>query len=219
MSLKALMTLLAGLVFSHALFAASSSLQIPRPYVIHLLDGRAVSVNRLTAPRQLELTPGEHQLVLRFEASYRERGESRLISGEPLVITLRAAEAGALRLDFKAPRSYDEAQHFLERQPVRLLDLKSQRPWPAQIFVLPKQAGLQIGRDYQAELLTLGKAFGQPAPQPSSHPSGAPGADAPPQVPPLNGNNAPTLERLKYWYNRADPPTRKQFQHWIRSQP
>jgi len=219
MSLKALMALLMGLLFSHALFAANGSLQIPRPYVIHMLDGAPFKRDLLSRTRELHLAPGEHQLVLRFEGSYSGRGESRLISGEPLVINFQASDNTALRLDFAYPHSYPEAERFLERQPVRLINLATRRPWPAEIFVMPKREGLQIGRNYQAELVALGKAFGQQS-------QARPGTSAPPSTeaapatnPPLNDNNAQALEMLKYWYNRADPQTRKVFQHWIISQP
>lgn len=221
MSFKALMTLFLGLLFSQALFAANGSLQIPRPYVVHLLDGAPLKQHLPSRTRELSLSPGPHQLVLRFEGSYSGRGESRLISGEPLVINFRAADNGALSLDFTYPRSYAEAERFLERQSVRLLNLNTRRAWPAEIFVMPKKEGLQIGRNYQAELVALGKAFGQPSqalPLASARPR--PRSEAVPATnPPLNDNNAQALEMLKYWYNRADPQTRKAFQHWIISQP
>jgi len=219
MSFKALMALLMGLLFSHALLAANVSLQIHRPYVVHMLDGAAFKRDLLSRTSELHLAPGDHQLVLRFEASYRAGGESRVISGDPLVINFRADDNHPLLLDFAAPRSYAEAEHFLEQQPVRLINLATRRPWPAEIFIMPKREGLQIGRNYQAELVALGKAFGQQSqaqPGTSAPPSTEP---APTKNPPLNDNNAQALEMLKYWYNRADPQTRKAFQHWIISQP
>jgi uncharacterized protein YccT (UPF0319 family) len=89
----------------------------------------------------------------------------------------------------------------------------------ADIFELPKKEGLQIGRDYQEELLALGKAFQQPV----INDDGSVSVNGKSQ--PMNmkdavsgSKNLQSLEMLKYWYNRADPQARKAFQHWIITQ-
>ena len=84
---------------------------------------------------------------------------------------------------------------------------------------MPKKEGLQIGRDYQEELLALGKAFQQPV----INEDGSISVDGKIQTIDMKnavsgGKNLQSLEMLKYWYNRADPQARKAFQHWIITQ-
>ena len=87
---------------------------------------------------------------------------------------------------------------------------------------MPKKEGLQIGRDYQAELLAMGKGFQQAPAEVALATTAAVAATA---VPDAKSNaqgsvdkNAQTIEMLKYWYTQADAETRKNFQHWIISQ-
>jgi uncharacterized protein YccT (UPF0319 family) len=100
-----------------------------------------------------------------------------------------------------------------------LIDRNSKAVKTAHIFELPKKEGLQIGRDYQEELLALGKAFQQPVINEDGSISvngTTQKANDPTAV--VGNKNLQSLEMLKYWYNRADPQARKAFQHWIITQ-
>ena len=194
---------------------ASATLAIPQPYIVYLLDGKAVKNELLDNKQSLPLAKGKHQLVIRFEGSFRDQGENRLISGEPVVYSLDIAGNESLALEFTYPRDYRAAEQYLKKQQLKLVDTKTGKEVKADYFVMPKKEGLQIGRNYQEELESMGKAFAQSA---ASVPVATAAAAA--TVTATNGltGQDQSLEMLKYWYLKADSKTRKDFQHWIISQ-
>lgn len=198
---------------------AAATLAIPHPYIVYLLDGKAVKNELLDNKQKLPLTKGKHQLVIRFEGSFRDQGENRLISGEPVVYALDIAGNESLTLAFDYPRDYRAAEQYLKDQQLKLVDTKSGKEVKADYFVMPKKEGLQIGRNYQEELESMGKAFAQSA---DSVPveTAAVAATATTTAKTANGltGQDQSLEMLKYWYLKADTKTRKDFQHWIISQ-
>lgn len=194
---------------------ASATLAIPQPYIVYLLDGKAVKNELLDNKQSLPLAKGKHQLVIRFEGSFRDQGENRLISGEPVVYSLDIAGNESLALEFTYPRDYRAAEQYLKNQQLKLVDTKTGKEVKADYFVMPKKEGLQIGRNYQEELESMGKAFAQSA---ASVPVATAAAAATVTATnDLTGQDQ-SLEMLKYWYLKADSKTRKDFQHWIISQ-
>ena len=191
----------------------SATLAIPQPYIVYLLDGKAVKNELLDDKQSLPLAKGKHQLVIRFEGSFRDQGENRLISGEPVVYSLDIAGNESLALEFTYPRDYRAAEQYLKNQQLKLVDTKTGKEVKADYFVMPKKEGLQIGRNYQEELESMGKAFAQSA-------ASVPVATAAAAATATNGltGQDQSLEMLKYWYLKADSKTRKDFQHWIISQ-
>ncbi len=85
------------------------------------------------------------------------------MTAEPLVINFTAADNQKLVLDYKKPRNEAEAKLFVKEQKVALKDKSSNQVVASEQFVLPKVEGFQLTRDYQQELLNMGKAFNQPA--------------------------------------------------------
>lgn len=217
MRLSIVLTLILGLFPLTAAWAADAFIRISRPYVVYLLDGSPLKSSQLSSARQLALSPGKHQLVVRFESSYRKGSDVQLVSGEPLVFDFALKGGEQLTLAFKRPHSAREAHRFLAHQQVSLQHKDSGAVFPARVFVMPKKEGLQIGRDYQAELVAMGRAFGQPAlqPQPPAS-SNTPSSAISTQNSGAIDNQA--LEMLKYWYSKADPETRRAFQYWVISQ-
>ena len=83
-------------------------------------------------------------------------------------------------------------------------------------FIMPKVGGFQLTRDYQQELLKMGKAFNQPATVAVSSAAVMAAASAPVEVAPSKAQSNPeALTQLQSWYNRADAETRKAFQIWV----
>lgn len=195
------------------LTAFSATFEIPRPYVLLLLDGQPAKGSMVNSKQQVTLGAGQHQLVLQFEGSFRDHSESRLIRGEPVVFNLKAKTDDQLTIQFAYPRNFQEAERYLKLQELKVINHNGQPANQVDYFVLPTKEGLQIGRDYQQELTDMGKAFQQTsmptaaAAAPNAQSSSAPVA-----------KNVQTLEMLKYWYNQADSKTRKDFQHWVISQ-
>jgi len=202
--------------------AYAATIEIPRPYVVYLQDGKSATSSALNAERKVNLSAGAHQLVIRFEGSFKDQSDTRLLSGEPVVINLDLKGDEALAIQFTYPRNYRAAEQFIAQQKLTFVDTKTGTPVAIDHFVMPKKDGLQIGRDYQAELLTMGKGFQQ---VPAEVALATTAAVAAAVVPDAKSNaqgsvdkNVQTLEMLKYWYAQADAETRKNFQHWIISQ-
>lgn len=194
---------------------AETTVTVPRPYATYLVDGKSYKAN----DADVKLPAGEHQLVIRFEGNYSKKNSIDLVSGEPLVINFKTD--GQEQLTFALPqlREASQARSFLKQQKLQLIDRNSKAVKTIDIFELPKKEGLQIGRDYQEELLALGKAFQQPLINEDGSISVNGNSQQSAANTSISGNkNLQSLEMLKYWYNRADPQARKAFQHWIITQ-
>lgn len=219
LSTKLLLPFLLGWFASFCVSAADAHFSVPRPYVIYLFDGAPLKQQLLSEKRHLPLAPGRHQLVVRFENSYKNANDTDLIAGEPVVLDFTVKGDEALTLAFDYPRTLRAAQNFLQTQPVTLVD-GAGKPFPAEIKVMPKKEGLQIGRDYKEELMALGWSYDSlPLPEKSSQAAASTTAATAASVNTTvtSSDNKP-LEALKQWYRQADPATRKAFQHWIISQ-
>lgn len=194
---------------------ANTVVTVPRPYTTYLVDGKSYKAN----DADIKLPAGEHQLVIRFEGNYSKKESIDLISGEPLVVNFKTDGHEQLTFNLPKLRESQQAKAFLKNQNLQLITSDSKTVKAADIFELPKKEGLQIGRDYQEELLTLGKAYQQPVIDDDGSISingKTQKIDAKDAV--SGDKNLQSLEMLKYWYNRADPQTRKAFQHWVVSQ-
>lgn len=210
---------------------AATAIAIPHPYVAYLLDGKPVSNDLFSSRSSLTLSPGPHQLVIRFEGTFKDQSESRLLSGEPVVINLVTKQDQQLAIEFSYPRSYSAAEQYLKQQKLQFIDQSTGHAVKADYFVMPKKEGLQIGRNYQEELIAMGKAFAQPAAQTAAPQAtaqavaGTAAVAAAAQITPQTtakgqtlDKNTQALEMLKYWYNQANGDTRKAFQYWVISQ-
>ncbi|MBQ8707378.1 MAG: DUF2057 domain-containing protein [Succinivibrionaceae bacterium] len=154
---KKLLAAVAGTVMlSNAVWAGE--LEIPRPYVLYYLDGGKPS-SVFKTDSTVTLTQGPHQVVVRFEGAYRDAGDTKLISAEPVVINMNVpSDDKNYKLMFKYPRSYAKAKEYVKHPTVYIVDEKGDTV-DAEIFVLPHRDGLQIGRDYLREIKDLGKEY------------------------------------------------------------
>jgi uncharacterized protein YccT (UPF0319 family) len=194
---------------------ANTVVTVPRPYTTYLVDGKSFKAN----DADIQLSAGEHQLVIRFEGNYSKKDSIDLVSGEPLVVNFKTDGKEQLTFDLPKLRESQQAKAFLKDQKLQLITTNSKAVKTANIFQLPKKEGLQIGRDYQEELLALGKAYQQPVINDDGSISingKTQKIDAKDTV--SGDKNLQSFEMLKYWYNRADPQARKAFQHWVISQ-
>jgi len=202
-------------LFVSGVVFADTTLIVPRPYVTYLVDGKA----HKNGGDSIKLSEGEHQVVIRFEGNYSTKSNIDLVSAEPLVVNFKTNGKEQLTFDLPIIRDVVRANQFVKAQNLHLIDQKTKAIKEASIFILPKKEGLQIGRDYQEELLALGKAFQQPMINEDGTISAANETQLTNKaVVATDNKQIQTLEMLKYWYNRADPQTRKAFQHWIISQ-
>ncbi|MGL4480523.1 MAG: YccT family protein, partial [Aeromonas veronii] len=186
------------------------------PYVVQLIDGQAINPSLLDNTKKFPLSVGKHQLVVAFEGNYSNRDEIKLVTAEPLVLNFTAADNQQLVLDYKKPRNEAEAKQFVKDQKVALKDKVSGQQVSSEQFVMPKVEGFQLTRDYQQELINMGKAFNQPKAVAVSSAAVMAAASAPVQIAPSKAQSNPeALTQLQNWYNKADAETRKAFQIWV----
>ncbi|MBE8736426.1 DUF2057 domain-containing protein [Aeromonas veronii] len=215
MKLTVLVPALAGLLWAGSAFA-DAQLEVTTPYVVQLIDGQSINPKLLDKTSTFPLSAGKHQLVVAFEGNYSSRNEIKLVTAEPLVLNFTAADNQQLVLDYKKPRNEVEAKQFLKDQKVTLKDKVSGQQVSSEQFVMPKVEGFQLTRDYQQELINMGKAFNQPKAVAVSSAAVMAAASAPVQVAPSKAQSNPeALTQLQNWYNKADAETRKAFQIWV----
>ncbi|MFQ1648360.1 DUF2057 domain-containing protein [Aeromonas veronii] len=215
MKLTVLVPALAGLLWAGSALA-DAQLEVTNPYVVQLIDGQAINPSLLDNTKKFPLSVGKHQLVVAFEGNYSNRDEIKLVTAEPLVLNFTAADNQQLVLDYKKPRNEAEAKQFVKDQKVALKDKVSGQQVSSEQFVMPKVEGFQLTRDYQQELINMGKAFNQPKAVAVSSAAVMAAASAPVQVAPSKAQSNPeALTQLQNWYNKADAETRKAFQIWV----
>ncbi|MBL0456129.1 DUF2057 domain-containing protein [Aeromonas enteropelogenes] len=215
MKLTVLVPALAGLLWAGSALA-DAQLEVTNPYVVQLIDGQSINPKLLDKTSDFPLSAGKHQLVIAFEGNYSKRNEINLITAEPLVINFTAADNQQLVLDYKKPRNETEAKQFIKDQKVVLKDKASGQVVASEQFVMPKVEGFQLTRDYQQELINMGKAFNQPKAVAVSTAAVMAASSAPLQVAPSKAmSNPEALTQLQNWYNKADAETRKAFQIWV----
>ncbi|MGY1510111.1 YccT family protein [Aeromonas hydrophila] len=215
MKLTVLVPALAGLLWAGSALA-DAQLEVTNPYVVQLIDGQSINPKLLDKTNTFPLKAGKHQLVVAFEGNFSSRSDIKLVTAEPLVINFTAADNQKLVLDYKKPRNEAEAKQFVKEQKIALKDKSSNQVVASEQFVLPKVEGFQLTRDYQQELLNMGKAFNQPATVAVSTAAVMAANSAPVQVAPSKAQSNPeALTQLQNWYNKADAETRKAFQIWV----
>ncbi|MGL4923679.1 YccT family protein [Aeromonas sp. 30P] len=215
MKLTVLVPALAGLLWAGSALA-DAQLEVTNPYVVQLIDGQSINPKLLDKTSIFPLSVGKHQLVVAFEGNYSSRSDIKLVTAEPLVLNFTAADNQQLVLDYKKPRNEAEAKQFVKEQKVALKDKVSGQQVSSEQFVMPKVEGFQLTRDYQQELINMGKAFNQPKAVAVSSAAVMAAASAPVQVAPSKAQSNPeALTQLQNWYNKADAETRKAFQIWV----
>ncbi|MCF5853579.1 MULTISPECIES: DUF2057 domain-containing protein [Aeromonas] len=215
MKLTVLVPALAGLLWAGSALA-DAQLEVTTPYVVQLIDGQSINPKLLDKTSTFPLFAGKHQLVVAFEGNYSSRNEIKLVTAEPLVLNFTAADNQQLVLDYKKPRNEAEAKQFVKDQKVVLKDKVTGQQVSSEQFVMPKVEGFQLTRDYQQELINMGKAFNQPKTVAVSTAAVMAAASAPVQVAPSKAQSNPeALTQLQNWYNKADAETRKAFQIWV----
>ncbi|MGL4886185.1 MAG: YccT family protein [Aeromonas veronii] len=215
MKLTVLVPALAGLLWAGSALA-DAQLEVTNPYVVQLIDGQSINPKLLDKTSIFPLSAGKHQLVVAFEGNYSSRSDIKLVTAEPLVLNFTAADNQQLVLDYKKPRNEAEAKQFVKEQKVALKDKVTGQQVSSEQFVMPKVEGFQLTRDYQQELINMGKAFNQPKTVAVSTAAVMAAASAPVQVAPSKTQSNPeALTQLQNWYNKADAETRKAFQIWV----
>ncbi|MCI2293705.1 MULTISPECIES: curli synthesis inhibitor [Enterobacter] len=199
----------------------ATSLRLSADIDLLVLDGKKVSSSLLRGADSIELDNGPHQVVLRVEKTIRlADGEQQVYISPPLVVSFNTRRIS--QVNFRLPRLETEKESLaFDASPrVELVDGNAV-PIPVQLDILALTKRPK-GTDYEADTGIYNRAsrraslpqFAAVMADDSALLSGVSELDElPPQSQTL------TEQRLRFWFQNADPDTRARFLKWAKRQP
>ena len=199
----------------------ATTLRLSTDIDLLVLDGKKVSSSLLRGADSIELDNGPHQLVVRVEKTIRlADNEQQVYISPPLVVSFNTQLIS--QVNFRLPRLETEKESLaFDASPrIELVDGDSM-PIPVKLDILALTKRSK-GTDYEADTETYNRAsrraslpqFATMMADDSTLLSGVSELDVlPPQSQTL------TEQRLKFWFQNADPDTRARFLQWAKQQP
>jgi uncharacterized protein YccT (UPF0319 family) len=186
-----------------------------------VLDGKKVSSLLLRGAESLEVDNGLHQVVFRVEKMIILPDQNRqLYVSPPLIANFNSQLVGQINFSLPKLETLEDTQTFTSRPHVSLLDGNAM-PIPVKLDIL---AITQPGDNIDYEKAT--EAYNLANKQASSTQFSTPQSDDSTLLSKTNELDNPayqsqtlTEQRLKYWFQLADPQTRSRFLEWAKSQP
>ena len=199
----------------------ATTLRLSTDIDLLVLDGKKVSSSLLRGADSIELDNGPHQIVFRVEKNIRlSNHEQRLYISPPLVVSFNTQKISQVNFNLPRLETEKESDAFEAAPKLELLDGDAM-PIPVKLDIL-SLTKTKKGLDYEADTERYNKA-GKTASLPkfatmmaddSTLLSGVSELDViPPQSQTL------TEQRLKFWFQQADPDTRTRFLQWAKQQP
>ncbi|HCD4262782.1 TPA: DUF2057 family protein [Enterobacter hormaechei] len=199
----------------------ATTLRLSTDIDLLVLDGKKVSSSLLRGADSIELDNGPHQVVFRVEKTIRlADNEQQVYISPPLVVSFNTQLIS--QVNFRLPRLETEKESLaFDASPrIELVDGDSM-PIPVKLDILALTKRSK-GTDYEADTETYNRAsrraslpqFATMMADDSTLLSGVSELDVlPPQSQTL------TEQRLKFWFQNADPDTRARFLQWVKQQP
>ncbi|HDT3783451.1 TPA: DUF2057 family protein [Enterobacter hormaechei subsp. steigerwaltii] len=199
----------------------ATTLRLSTDIDLLVLDGKKVSSSLLRGADSIELDNGPHQVVFRVEKTIRlADNEQQVYISPPLVVSFNTQLIS--QVNFRLPRLETEKESLaFDASPrIELVDGDSM-PIPVKLDILALTKRSK-GTDYEADAETYNRAsrraslpqFATMMADDSTLLSGVSELDVlPPQSQTL------TEQRLKFWFQNADPDTRARFLQWAKQQP
>lgn len=186
-----------------------------------VLDGKKVSSLLLRGAESLEVDNGLHQVVFRVEKMIILPDQNRqLYVSPPLIANFNSQLVGQINFSLPKLETLEDTQTFTSTPHVSLLDGNAM-PIPVKLDIL---AITQPGDNIDYEKAT--EAYNLANKQASSAQFSTPQSDDSTLLSKTNELDNPayqsqtlTEQRLKYWFQLADPQTRSRFLEWAKSQP
>ncbi|ENA0611675.1 DUF2057 family protein [Enterobacter bugandensis] len=208
-----------ALVMPVCVFA--TTLRLSTDIDLLVLDGKKVSSSLLRGADSIELDNGPHQLVFRVEKTVRLAShEQRMYISPPLIVSFNTQRIGQVNFSLPRLETEKESLAFDASPRIELLDGDSM-PIPVKLDILAITTTPK-GIDYEADTQIYNKAsrraslpqFATMMADDSTLLSGVSELDViPPQSQTL------TEQRLKFWFQQADPETRARFLQWAKQPP
>ncbi|HDR2159613.1 TPA: DUF2057 family protein [Enterobacter cancerogenus] len=208
-----------ALVMPVCVFA--TTLRLSTDIDLLVLDGKKVSSSLLRGADSIELDNGPHQVVFRVEKTIRVANhEQRMYISPPLVVSFNTQRISQVNFSLPRLETEKEAQAFESAPRMELLDGDAMSiPVKLDILAITTTPN---GVNYEADTEIYNKAgkraslpqFATMMADDSTLLSGVSELDViPPQSQTL------TEQRLKFWFQQADPDTRARFLQWAKQQP
>ncbi|MBB1199859.1 DUF2057 family protein [Enterobacteriaceae bacterium 89] len=186
-----------------------------------VLDGKKVSSLLLRGAESIELDNGPHQVVFRVEKMIILPDQNRqLYVSPPLIANFNSQLIGQVNFSLPRLESLGDTQAFTSTPHVSLLDGNAM-PIPVKLDILAiTQVGDNIDYEKATEAYNLANKqasdtqFSIVVPDDSTLLSKTNELDNP-----AYQSQTLTEQRLKYWYQLADPATRHRFLEWVKTQP
>lgn len=184
-----------------------------------VLDGKKVSSSLLRGAESLELENGPHQLVFRVEKTISLNNHQQMLYTSPtLIASFNTQSVNQVNFSLPEMNTQKQAEQFNSTPRVALLDGNA-TPIPVRLDVLEMDANIHT-EDYETATERYNKSGKIAAlsrlPQKIADDSSLLSASSELDIPP---SQTFTEQRLKYWYQKADPATRKLFLEWAQRQP
>ncbi|MCG7779861.1 DUF2057 family protein (plasmid) [Pseudomonas marginalis] len=199
----------------------ATTLRLSTDIDLLVLDGKKVSSSLLRGADSIELDNGPHQIVFRIEKNIRlSNHEQRLYISPPLVVSFNTQKISQVNFNLPRLENEKESEAFESAPRIELLDGDAM-PIPVKLDILALTKTPK-GTDYEADTERYNKAgknaslpgFATMMADDSTLLSGVSELDViPPQSQTL------TEQRLKFWFQQADPDTRARFLQWAKQQP
>lgn len=199
--------------------AFATTLRLATEIDLLILDGKKVSSSLLRGAGSIELENGPHQLVFRVEKSIRMANrEQRMWISPPLIVSFNTRSIDLVNVTLPRLETQRESEMFDASPQISLLDGHAVSI-PARVDILPVTE-TPDGIDYERDTERYNKQghhaslpqFANKMADDSTLLSSVSELDVPP-------SQDLTEQRLKYWYQQADPQTRSRFMEWVKLQP
>ncbi|HIE5388280.1 TPA: curli synthesis inhibitor [Enterobacter cancerogenus] len=208
-----------ALVMPVCVFA--TTLRLSTDIDLLVLDGKKVSSSLLRGADSIELDNGPHQVVFRIEKTIRlTNHEQRTYISPPLVMSFDTQRVSQVNFHLPRIETEKESMAFDAAPRVELLDGDA-TPLPVKLDILALTQTPR-GTDYEADTEIYNKAnrrasLPQFAPLMADDSTLLSGVSELDVIPPQS--QTLTEQRLKFWFQQADPDTRARFMQWAKQQP
>lgn len=198
----------------------------PNEFQLLYIDGASNGLLDTSQGMQV-LTPGHHEIVLRYKSHINRKGSLRVIQSEPVVLQISFPKGETLQLEALIHKysDDDEKERFAQNPQIKMLD-QDKSTVTFDWFVLPAKQGVQWSRDYLAEIQAYKSVLLPSRKNLSSQNVENKSLPEQTQVKLENKltatpasekmkNNANNLNELQRLYLTLDKASKKQFQIWI----
>lgn len=186
---------------------AQVTMDVPDSIEVIVANGSSPELegSMFDANQTLTLQDGENQILFRYKPYFHQGNDRIIVESQPIIATFQAKD---MELNFELPkyRNLNEAEENINSATWQLRDSNNQ-PVEAEYDQLIVE-GMQIGRNYQKELVEYNRKGGAAA----IYVEGM-AMESPALTSPVDSNTAE--EMLHFWYSKADAKTKARFKQFV----